>query len=207
MLKKDNNPADGTAAFYGLICVIIGVIDLVNPEKMLNIIAYAIGISAIVCGIIFVIMYMVRDVRYNINNNDFLSGIVAAVIGVMILIKWQELMALVPMILGVFIIVSGCIKLQDCIDLKKLGNSAYPVMLILALIFIIFGAILVANPFESEVLLMRLIGVSLIISGMTDIFASIFFDSIKKNYIQEDIQTTYTEAPVNGNQPGDGIRK
>ena len=132
MLKKDNNPADGnpgaggkvkeklkpTAAFYGLICVIIGVIDLVNPEKMLNIIAYAIGISAIVCGIIFVIMYMVRDVRYNINNNDFLSGIVAAVIGVMILIKWQELMALVPMILGVFIIVSGCIKLQDCIDLR-----------------------------------------------------------------------------------------
>ena len=221
MLKKDNNPADGnpgaggkvkeklkpTAAFYGLICVIIGVIDLVNPEKMLNIIAYAIGISAIVCGIIFVIMYMVRDVRYNINNNDFLSGIVAAVIGVMILVKWQELMALVPMILGVFIIVSGCIKLQDCIDLKKLGNSAYPVMLILALVFIIFGAILVANPFESEVLLMRLIGVSLIISGMTDIFASIFFDSIRKNYISEDIQTTYMETPVSGDQTGDGIRK
>jgi uncharacterized membrane protein HdeD (DUF308 family) len=221
MLKKDNDPAEGiqgvgrkakeklkpTAAFYGLICVIIGVIDLVNPEKMLNIIAYAIGISAIVCGIIFVIMYMVRDVRYNINNNDFLSGIVAAVIGVMILIKWQELMALVPMILGVFIIVSGCIKLQDCIDLKKLGNSAYPLMLVLALVFIIFGAVLVANPFESEVLLMRLIGVSLIISGMTDIFASIFFDSIRKNYLSEDIQTTYTEEPMPGSQPGDGVRK
>jgi uncharacterized membrane protein HdeD (DUF308 family) len=126
-------------------------------------------------------------------NNDFLSGIVAAVIGVIILIKWQELMALVPTILGVFIIVSGCIKLQDCIDLKKLGNSSYAVMLVMALVFIIFGAVLVANPFESEVLLLRLIGVSLIISGMTDIFASIFFDSIRKDYMLQDIETTYTE--------------
>ncbi len=182
-----------TAAFYGLICVILGIIDLINPEKMLSIIAYAIGISAIVCGIVFVIRYMVRDVRYNMGNNDFLSGIVAAVIGVIILIKWQELMALVPMILGVFIIVSGCIKLQDCIDLKKLGNSSYAVMLVMALVFIIFGAVLVANPFESEVLLLRLIGVSLIISGMTDIFASIFFDSIRKNYMLQDIEATYTE--------------
>ena len=182
-----------TAAFYGLICVILGIIDLINPEKMLSIIAYAIGISAIVCGIVFVIRYMVRDVRYNMGNNDFLSGIVAAVIGVIILIKWQELMALVPMILGVFIIVSGCIKLQDCIDLKKLGNSSYAVMLVMALVFIIFGAVLVANPFESEVLLLRLIGVSLIISGMTDIFASIFFDSIRKDYMLQDIETTYTE--------------
>ena len=182
-----------TAAFYGLICVILGIIDLINPEKMLSIIAYAIGISAIVCGIVFVIRYMVRDVRYNMGNNDFLSGIVAAVIGVIILIKWQELMALVPTILGVFIIVSGCIKLQDCIDLKKLGNSSYAVMLVMALVFIIFGAVLVANPFESEVLLLRLIGVSLIISGMTDIFASIFFDSIRKDYMLQDIETTYTE--------------
>ena len=121
-----------TAAFYGLICVILGIIDLINPEKMLSIIAYAIGISAIVCGIVFVIRYMVRDVRYNMGNNDFLSGIVAAVIGVIILIKWQELMALVPMILGVFIIVSGCIKLQDAIDLKKLDHPAFLMMLIVS---------------------------------------------------------------------------
>ena len=66
-------------------------------------------------------------------------------------------------------------------------------MLVMALVFIIFGAVLVANPFESEVLLLRLIGVSLIISGMTDIFASIFFDSIRKNYMLQDIETTYTE--------------
>ena len=192
-----------TAAFYGLICVILGIIDLINPEKMLSIIAYAIGISAIVCGIIFVIRYMVRDVRYNMGNNDFLSGIVAAVIGVIILIKWQELMALVPMILGVFIIVSGCIKLQDCIDLKKLGNSSYAVMLVMALVFIIFGAVLVSDPFESEVLLLRLIGVSLIISGMTDIFASIFFDSIRKNYMLQDIETTYTEESTDtGSETG-----
>ena len=196
-----------TAAFYGLICVVLGIIDLINPEKMLNIIAYAIGISAIVCGIVFAVRYMIRDVRYNMGNNDFLSGIVAVVIGIIILIKWKELMALVPMILGVFIIVSGCIKLQDGIDLRKLGNSAFPVMLLMAFVFIVFGAVLVANPFKSEVLLLRLIGVSLIISGMTDIFASIFFDSIKKSYNLEDIETTYTEQTEGADKTEDGAKK
>ena len=183
-----------TAAFYGLICVIIGIIDLVNPEKMLNIIAYALGISAIVCGLIFVIVYMARDVKYNLANNDFLSGLVAVVVGIVILLKWQQFMELLPIVLGVLIIVSGCIKLQDAIDLKKLDHPAFLMMLILALVFIIFGSILVANPFKSEILLMRIIGVSLIISGMTDLFTSVFFEGIRKSYQPEVIETTFEEA-------------
>ena len=183
-----------TAAFYGLICVIIGIIDLVNPEKMLNIIAYALGISAIICGLIFIIVYVARDVKYNLNNNDFLSGLIAVVIGIVILIKWQQFMELVPIVLGVLIIVSGCIKLQDAIDLKKLDHPAFLMMLIVAIVFIIFGSILVANPFKSEIILMRIIGVSLIVAGMTDLFTSVFFDGIRKSYQPETIETTYEEA-------------
>ncbi len=183
-----------TAAFYGLICVIIGIIDLVNPEKMLNIIACALGISAIICGLVFIIVYVARDVKYNLNNNDFLSGLIAVVVGIVILIKWQQFMELVPIVLGVLIIVSGCIKLQDAIDLKKLDHPAFLMMLIVAIVFIIFGSILVANPFKSEIILMRIIGVSLIIAGMTDLFTSVFFDGIRKSYQHETIETTYEEA-------------
>nr|MCR5441547.1 DUF308 domain-containing protein [Lachnospiraceae bacterium] len=171
-----------------------GIIDLVNPEKMLNIIAYALGISAIICGLVFIIVYVARDVKYNLNNNDFLSGLIAVVVGIVILIKWQQFMELVPIVLGVLIIVSGCIKLQDAIDLKKLDHPAFLMMLIVAIVFIIFGSILVANPFKSEIILMRIIGVSLIIAGMTDLFTSVFFDGIRKSYQPETIETTYEEA-------------
>ncbi len=187
-----------TAAFYGLICMIIGIIDLVNPERMLNIIAYALGISAIIGGLIFVIMYLARDVKHNLGNNDFLNGVVSIVVGIVILLKWRELMTIVPIVLGVLIIVSGCIKLQDSIDLKKLGHPMFTAMLILALVFIIFGAVLVANPFESEILLLRLIGVALIIAGMTDLVASVFFEGIRSQYEAETIETTYTEADSEG---------
>ena len=183
-----------TAAFYGLICMIIGIIDLVNPERMLNIIAYALGISAIIGGLIFVIMYLARDVRHNLGNNDFLNGVVSIVVGIVILLKWRELMTIVPIVLGVLIIVSGCIKLQDSIDLKKLGHPMFTAMLIFALVFIIFGAVLVANPFESEILLLRLIGVALIIAGMTDLVASVFFEGVRSQYDTETIEATYTEA-------------
>ncbi len=187
-----------TAAFYGLICMIIGIIDLVNPERMLNIIAYALGISAIIGGLIFVIMYLARDVRRNLGNNDFLNGVVSIVVGIVILLKWKELMSIVPIVLGVLIIVSGCIKLQDSIDLKKLGHPMFTAMLIFALVFIIFGAVLVANPFESEILFLRLIGVSLIIAGMTDLVASVFFEGVRSQYDTETIETTYTEEDGSG---------
>ena len=193
-VKGERKKLKPTAAFYGLICVIIGIIDLVNPEKMLNIIAYALGISAIVCGLVFIIVYMARDVKYNLNNNDFLSGLIAVVVGIVILVKWQQFMALLPVVLGVLIIVSGCIKLQDAIDLKKLDHPAFLMMLIMALVFIIFGAILVANPFKSEIILMRIIGVSLIITGMTDLFTSVFFEGIRKSHQPDFIETTYEEA-------------
>ena len=114
--------------------------------------------------------------------------------GIVILIKWQQFMELVPIVLGVLIIVSGCIKLQDAIDLKKLDHPAFLMMLIVAIVFIIFGSILVANPFKSEIILMRIIGVSLIIAGMTDLFTSVFFDGIRKSYQPEVIETSYEEA-------------
>ena len=183
-----------TAAFYGLICVIIGIIDLVNPERMLNIIAYALGISAIVCGLVFIIVYMARDVKYNLNNNDFLSGLIAVVVGIVILIKWQQFMELLPIVLGVLIIVSGCIKLQDAIDLKKLDHPAFVMILVIALVFIVFGAVLVANPFKSEIILMRIIGVSLVIAGMTDLFTYLFYEGIRKTHQPDAIETTYEEA-------------
>ena len=193
-VKGERKKLKPTAAFYGLICVIIGIIDLVNPEKMLNIIAYALGISAIVCGLVFIIVYMARDVKYNLDNNDFLSGLIAVVVGIVILIKWQQFMELLPIVLGVLIIVSGCIKLQDAIDLKKLDHPAFLMMLIVSLVFILFGAVLVANPFKSEIILMRIIGVALIIAGMTDLFTSVFYDGIRKAYQPEVIETTYEET-------------
>ena len=192
--KGERKKLKPTAAFYGLICVIIGIIDLVNPEKMLNIIAYALGISAIVCGLVFIIVYMARDVKYNLNNNDFLSGLIAVVVGIVILIKWQQFMELLPIVLGVLIIVSGCIKLQDAIDLKKLDHPAFVMILAIALVFIIFGAILVANPFKSEIILMRIIGVSLVIAGMTDLFTYLFYEGIRKANQPDVIETSYEEA-------------
>ncbi len=181
------------AALYGLICVILGIIDLVNPEKMLNVIAYVLGISAIISGVIFVIIYLLRDVKENLESNDFLSGLIGIVAGIVILLKWREFMSLLPVVLGALIVVSGCMKLQDSIDLRKLDHPAFPYILLLAIVFIIFGSILVANPFKTEIVLMKVIGVTLIITGITDLFVSIFFDSVKKKF-REDIETTYEEV-------------
>ena len=45
---------------------------------------------------------------------------------------------------------------------------------------------------------MRVIGVTLIISGMLDLFVSVFYDSVKKKYMEDnentdEIKTTYQE--------------
>ena len=77
-------------------------------------------------------------------------------------------------------------------------------MLIFALVFIIFGAVLVANPFESEILLLRLIGVALVIAGMTDLVASVFFEGVRSQYDTETIETTYTEADSAGDNTENG---
>ena len=173
------------AILTGVLYILLGIVALLIPETMQKTLGYLIGIVLIVAGAVSIICYLLRDARDNYYHNEFVFGLVGIVLGVAVLYKVEVIISLIPFILGILVLFSGCSKLQDAIDLKRLSYGSWVGMLVVAVINIILGVVLICNPFQAAVLLFRVLGVGLILSGASDCFSTIYFARKFRRFKQE----------------------
>ena len=173
------------AILTGVLYILLGIVALLIPETMQKTLGYLIGIVLIVAGAVSIICYLLRDARDNYYHNEFVFGLVGIVLGVAVLYKVEVIISLIPFILGILVLFSGCSKLQDAIDLKRLSYGSWVGMLVVAVINIILGVVLICNPFQAAILLFRVLGVGLILSGASDCFSTIYFARKFRRFKQE----------------------
>ena len=80
--------------------------------------------------------------------------------------------------------VSGFMKLQDCIDVRRMGYGNGLVLFLLALVSIVHGIVLIVNPFHASTVLMRLVGAGLLFCGVSDLFSTLYMSRKIKHYIE-----------------------
>ncbi len=186
-MKKLLKQIKWDAILISVLYIVLGIVCVVIPETMVKTIGYLIGALLIIAGAVSMICYLLREAHQNYYRNDFVYGLVSIAIGIIVLYKVDWLIELVPLILGVLVLASGCSKLQDVIDMKRMEYGNWVLMLILAVANVIFGVVVIFNPFETALVLFQLVGAGLIFSGATDCFTVIFFArKIRKYY--EDLQ-------------------
>ena len=178
------------AILTGVLYILLGIVALVIPETMQKTLGYLIGIVLIVAGLVSIICYLLRDARENYYHNEFV------LLGAVVLYKVEIVISLIPFILGVLVLCSGCSKLQDAIDLKRLDYGSWLGLLIVAAINIILGVVLIYNPFKAAILLFRVLGVVLILSGAGDCFSTIYFARKLRRFKQEQdaLDSTFEEV-------------
>ena len=183
------------AILTSVLYILLGIVALVLPETMQKTLGYLIGIVLIVAGLVSIVCYLLRDARENYYHNEFVFGLAGIVLGAAVLYKVEVIISLIPFILGVLVLFSGCSKLQDAIDLKRLSYGSWAGMLILAVINIILGIVLICNPFEAAIILFRVLGVGLIMSGASDCFSTIYFARKLRRFKQEQdaLDSTFEE--------------
>ncbi|MCD7836646.1 MAG: DUF308 domain-containing protein [Lachnospiraceae bacterium] len=178
----------------GILYIILGIIALALPETMEKTIGYLLGVVLIIAGGISIISYLLRDVRENYYRDDFVFGLVEIVIGIIVLLKVEIIISLIPILFGILVIISGCTKLQDAVDMKRMNYAGWIAMLILALINIVLGLVLIFNPFAAVELMFRVIGIGLIFSGITDCAAALYFARRMRRYDTEAVESSYEEV-------------
>lgn len=183
------------AILSGILYILLGIVALVIPETMQKTLGYLIGIVLIVAGLVSMVCYLLRDARENYYHNEFVFGLLGIVLGAVVLYKVEIVISLIPFILGVLVMCSGCSKLQDAIDLKRLGYGSWLGLLVAAAINIILGVVLIYNPFKAAILLFRVLGVVLILSGAGDCFSTIYFSQKLRRFKQEQdaLDSTFEE--------------
>lgn len=189
------------ALMMGGLYILLGLVALVLPETMEKALGYLIGIVLIVSGAVSMVSYLLRDAHQNYYHNDFLHGLVGIAAGILVLNKVEFIISLIPFLMGALVLVSGCSKLQDVIDMKRLSYGNWGAMLAFAVVNVALGILLMCNPFKSAVLLFRLLGVGLILSGTGDCAVTVYFAIKIRRYLEElnAVDSTFVEVTeVNG---------
>lgn len=153
-----------------VLCVLLGLVLLIWPGRTTQIVCMTLGIVMLAYGIIQIVLYLLNQDRTIISQGMMLLGIVFAVIGIWILLKPEMIIMTVPVIVGVLIVIHGLHNVAQAIALQKDGYDKWWLATIFALLTVIFGGVLIYNPFEAVELVVRLIGTFLIYDGVSDIW-------------------------------------
>ena len=153
--------------------LIVGILLFVNPEGFTAAAITCFGIVLLAIGVI----YLIRFLREKNQYPTLVLALVSLVIGFICTFLTSLVMglfAVVAVIYGVILIVSGVYKFKAHRDAKRLGLPTIPLALISAILSIILGLVIVVNPFTTTKVLWSFAGISLIVEAVVDFCSMIF---------------------------------
>ncbi len=159
--------------------LILGFILLVKPGTALVSIVHILALISAVMGVVSLVSYF-RD-KYSVGNGGVIKGIVYLVIAAFLYVGAGFIISIVPFILGILIVISGIVKLQEALDMMKYKADGSMAVLIIAILSLVFGVLILINPFGTAELLFRIIGIALIYNGVSDLL-TVFYFSKKTRY-------------------------
>lgn len=181
---RDISVVNRTFVLTAILYVLLGIILLIWHESVTEAIGYIIAGGMLVIGGGYVFTYFMKDVDYAMSDHDLVVGLLCVIVGVYAFINVKAVVSMIPTVLGFAVVFSGLLKIQKAVDAGRAGYVNWPYFLIVAALTCIIGVVILANPFETASALVMLIGVGLIISGVSDVVVTLFMGKILKNYYE-----------------------
>ena len=117
--------------------------------------------------------YLRKDISGIIYRYDLVVGLCAILGGILVIVKVDKLTDLIPAVLGFLVTMSGIMKMQNSVDMLRLGHGTWHVAFAMAIVNIVAGIVLLMNPFEAAQILIMCLGIALVYSGITDLYVTI----------------------------------
>lgn len=138
----------GTGFMIGIavIYLLFGLAMLFVPQFQERYIIYIAGLIFLICGVIMIVKYFMAASYNDMGNYGFSGGVLCILLGICLLVRTQQIAGYLPLFLGVCILLTAVIKLQNAVDLKSLRNGAWLLFLIIALAFLAAAILVILNP-------------------------------------------------------------
>ena len=170
-----------------VIMVILGAVLMLNPGLSMLTLCYLIGGLMVIFGITRLVGYFSKDLFRLAFQFDLALGIFCMLAGIVILVHPNNIMKLLPVIIGLFVTIDGVFKMQTAIDSKCFGLKRWYAILILAVVTCVFGLLLIIDPFAGGKALMILFGVTMMIDGIQNLCVVLY--TVKTvNGIRKDVE-------------------
>lgn len=173
---------------------IAGALFIALPDISITMIGISIGIAMIVFGIVKLVGYFSRDLFRLAFQFDLELGILLLVLGLIVLIRPDDLMTFICIALGISILTDGLFKVQIALDSKRFGIKSWWVILALAVVAGTIGVFLIFRSAKSAQFLTVLLGVSILAEGILNLYTVISTVLIIKHQQPDVIEIEYSET-------------
>ena len=164
--------AKNGAILCAVLSILLGLLFILFPTISAKLICYILVAVLFVLGIRSLVMYFQSPVL-SYFPSGLLGGLLLLAAALVLLLEAAGVSALLPAIFGAAIVISGAIKLCHAFELKRFGWAGWPFMLGASILGIVFGLLMLINPFAVAKTVMILIGCGLVYSGVSDLAAVI----------------------------------
>ncbi|HIV18144.1 MAG TPA: DUF308 domain-containing protein [Candidatus Merdivicinus intestinigallinarum] len=152
--------------------ILLGLALIIWPSMSTDIFCLVVGVGALAFGIFYFARYwQTKRAGFSLQA-ELIIAIVLAALGIFCLVTPRTLLSVLPFILGVILLIDGVGKIPRAMEMRALGFARWWVELIFAVITAGLGLVLVLNPFSLVRAAVIFFGVSLVISGLSDLFMS-----------------------------------
>ena len=182
--------------------IILGVLLIIFPDISGKVISYVLGGSAVVYGIVNLTIYFLLNVKDSLYRNEFIIGIASIVFGLLVILKSDIIVSLVPLLLGLIIMISGFINLQKGVVAYRIGYNRSMVYVLISAVSIVFGIAIMfflSGKTATDVLFM-VIGAGLVYSGGSDLIATLVLANKMNAFIKAFEQNGPTVIDVTGEE-------
>lgn len=171
-MEKHLKKLSQISTITSIIFIVIGIFLIFRPETTLSLISYILGLVILVNGILNLIRYFSNRESGNLYDFGFIFGVMSVITAVIFISQPNMIASIIPLILGIWILVNGVIKLQVSMNLRNYQSSNWIRSMIISGFSVLLGIILVLNPFKGAVVITRMIGIFLIGYAILDLLES-----------------------------------
>ena len=168
------------------VILVLGLLLFFKSSVTLMGISYIFGGLIIAIGVLAIIRFISNDHSDISNQLNIIYGIICIISGIFFIEKPEIIGSIIPVVMGIGIIISSSLKIQQSFNLKSLNSSYFFWSFVTALLSLICGVVLLFNPFKGAVIITKVIGIFLVIYAILDICNTIV---LKKSGVSISIST------------------
>lgn len=169
-----------SALLRTILYIVLGVLVLIAPTLVMNIIVYLIAAVAIVMGIINLVNYF-RHRTEGDSGYGVVSGVLLVVLGIVMLIFSGAIISILNIFLGALLILGGAVNLARAFSSGRTLGRQNIFLIIVNILVIIGGILIIVNPFGAAVILFRVFGAVLVVMGISELVTFFVYRQLGKS--------------------------
>lgn len=168
------------------VILVLGLLLFFKSSVTLMGISYIFGGLIIAIGVLAIVRFISNNHSDISNQLNIVYGIICIISGIFFIEKPEIIGSIIPVVMGIGIIISSSLKIQQSFNLKSLNSSYFFWSFVTALLSLICGVVLLFNPFKGAVIITKVIGIFLVMYAILDICNTLV---LKKSGVSISIST------------------